>query len=67
MAIPAMRRKFRMLPTPKYLSTINIVAARAIITPLLVLIVTVAMVKRTAKKNISIAIGIIPKMKGSKK
>ena len=65
--IPVMRRKFKMLPTPKYLSIINIVVAKAIIIPLLALIVIVAVVKRTAKKNTNIVIGIIPKVKGSKK
>ena len=46
---------------------INIVIANAIITPLLVLIVIVAVVKRIAKKKIIIATGIIPNTTGSKK
>jgi len=62
-----MRRKFKILPTPKYLSIVNSVTAKATIMPLLVLIVIVAVVKRIAKKKINIAIGIIPNMNGSKK
>jgi len=65
--MPDIRRKFKILPTPKYLSIINIVIANAIITPLLVLIVIVAVVKRIAKKKINIATGIIPNTNGSKK
>jgi hypothetical protein len=67
MAIPTMRRKLIMLPTPKYLSMRNIVNPSAAIRPLLPLTKIVEKVKRSAKKVSIKNTGIAKEKSGSTK
>ncbi len=64
---PTIKRRFRILPTPKYRRIKNIVAARDRVSPRLVLASRNERVKRREKNTKIKKPGIAPKAKGSTK
>jgi hypothetical protein len=67
MAMPKIKRKLIILPTPKYLRIVKEVIAKDVIRPLLELAKIVEKVKRRVKKRATKNKGIAPKVSGSTK